>query len=141
MIPLLLSNKPILSYLSVGVDQYLAILYPLEYSTKVTRRSSWKLVSLVWILGLGASVLGSLQLTVSHSPWAACRHALKTRPQEWWLNSQVHRAWIAGIMYSLMTLPKYLKRPTRVVIKSWFLGPVCHCTFYLRKQDTLSCLK
>ena len=83
--------------LFLGVDQYLAILYPLEYSTKVTRRSSWKLISLVWTLGLGASILGGLQLTVSpHSPWAACRHALKSRPQQWWLSSQVHRAWIAG---------------------------------------------
>ena len=65
-----------------GVDQYLAILYPLEYSTKVTRLISWLLIGLVWGFGVLASVLGSLKLVSLSSPWTSCRVALKTQVGE-----------------------------------------------------------
>ena len=59
------------------MDQYLAILYPLEYSTKFTRLVSWLLIGLVWGSGLLASALGSLKLASPRSPWTSCRVALK----------------------------------------------------------------
>ena len=89
--------------ISSGVDQYLAILYPLEYSTKVTRLMSWLLIALVWGLGALASVLGGLKLASASSPWASCRLALRGAdngdggvPPRWWL---------AGINAALYVLP------------------------------------
>ena len=78
---------------TLGIDQYFAILYPLEYSTKVTHKVSWQLISLVWTLGLIASTLSSLQLIASHSPWQACKTALGDGRAL--LGS--HRAWIAAV--------------------------------------------
>ncbi len=65
----------ILTFLSAGLDQYLAILYPLEYSTKMTARVGWQLISATWVLGLMASALGVIQLVNGASPWHACRAA------------------------------------------------------------------
>ena len=86
------------------MDQYLAILYPLEYSAKVTRLMSWLLIALVWGLGALASVLGGLKLASARSPWASCRLALGGAdsgdgggvPPRWWL---------AGINAALYVLP------------------------------------
>ncbi len=91
----------LLSFLGAGVDQYFAILYPLEYSTKVTHRVSWQLISLVWSLGLVSAALGALQLTTSGSPWRVCRAALPPAIEKWgWQEAGHHlrlprRAWLA----------------------------------------------
>ena len=88
-----------------GVDQYLAILYPLEYSTKVTRLMSWLLIGLVWGFGVLASVLGSLKLVSASSPWASCRVALKT-PEGDAVNGDLgSRWWLAGINAALYVVP------------------------------------
>jgi hypothetical protein len=60
-----------------GVDQYLAVLDPLEYNAKVTRGVSWKLIALVWTLGFSAAVAASTQLVsaANRSPWTSCREA------------------------------------------------------------------
>ena len=67
-------------YLFTGVDHYLAILYPLEYPTKVTPRVSFHLILLVWGLGLVASALGGLQLLGGNSPWHTCRSTAIFKP-------------------------------------------------------------
>ena len=85
-----------------GVDQYLAILYPLEYSTKVTRLMSWLLIGLVWGFGVLASVLGSLKLVSLSSPWTSCRVALKTADGG---GHVVSRWWLAGINAVLYMAP------------------------------------
>ena len=60
-----------------GVDQYLAVLDPLEYNAKVTRGVSRKLISSVWILGFSAAAIASSQLiwASDYSPWISCREA------------------------------------------------------------------
>ena len=64
-----------------GVDQYLAVLDPLEYNAKVTRGVSRKLISLVWILGISAAAVASSQLiwASEHSPWISCREAAASK--------------------------------------------------------------
>ena len=65
----------------LGVDQYLAVLDPLEYNAKVTRGVSRKLISLVWILGISAAAIASSQLiwASEHSPWISCREAAASK--------------------------------------------------------------
>lgn len=60
-----------------GLDQYVAVVYPLEYNQKVTRGMSVKLITLVWTAGFLASVVAASQLIYSghRSPWASCRLA------------------------------------------------------------------
>ena len=57
------------------MDQYLAVLYPLEYNTKVNRGTSLKLIFSVWALGFFAATVASSQLiSAGHrSPWLSCR--------------------------------------------------------------------
>ena len=59
-----------------GLDQYLAVIFPLEYTTRVTSFFSWQLISTVWILGAFAGVSGALQMISAGnmSPWFACRN-------------------------------------------------------------------
>ena len=54
-----------------GVDQYLAILDPLEYPFKVTKVVSWQMISLVWALSLTSSMGTAFQMVTaaSQSPW------------------------------------------------------------------------
>ncbi len=63
-----------------GVDQYLAILHPLEYSTRMTARAGWQLIASTWLTGSAAAALGAAQLVNAESPWRACRAALGQRP-------------------------------------------------------------
>lgn len=58
-----------------GADQYLAVLYPLEYSAKITRGMSAKLIAGVWIVGILAATVASSQLISAgeKSPWISCR--------------------------------------------------------------------
>ena len=70
------------NYITIsGVDQYLAVLDPLEYNAKVTRGVSRKLISLVWILGISAAAVASSQLiwASEHSPWISCREAAASK--------------------------------------------------------------
>ena len=61
----------------IGLDQYVAVVYPLEYNQKVTRGMSVKLITLVWTAGFLASIVAASQLIYSghRSPWASCRLA------------------------------------------------------------------
>ena len=54
-----------------GVDQYLAILDPLEYPFKATRVVSWQMISLVWALGFTSSFGTAFQMITAarQSPW------------------------------------------------------------------------
>ena len=54
-----------------GVDQYLAILDPLEYPFKATKVVSWQMISLVWGLSLTSSLGTAFQMVTAarHSPW------------------------------------------------------------------------
>lgn len=56
----------------------MAVIVPLEYTTRVTSTFSWQLISTVWILGALAAVPGALQIITagSMSPWFACRNAI-----------------------------------------------------------------
>ena len=62
------------------MDQYLAVLYPLEYSAKITRGISLKLIATVWIVGFLAATVASSQLVSAgqRSPWLSCRLQNKT---------------------------------------------------------------
>ena len=62
------------------MDQYLAVLDPLEYNAKVTKGASRKLISLVLVLGISAAAIASCQLiwASEHSPWISCREAFTT---------------------------------------------------------------
>ena len=53
------------------MDQYLAILDPLEYPFKVTKVISWQMISLVWALSLTSSMGTAFQMVTaaSQSPW------------------------------------------------------------------------
>lgn len=88
-----------------GVDQYLAILYPLEYSANVTRLISWLLIGLVWGFGLLASVLGSLKLVSPFSPWTSCRVALRALEGDGGGGVCGFRWWLAGINAALYVVP------------------------------------
>ena len=56
----------------------MAVIDPLEYTTRVTSTLSWQLISIVWILGFLAAVPGTVQLATAGkmSPWFACRSAI-----------------------------------------------------------------
>jgi hypothetical protein len=53
------------------VDQYLAILDPLEYPFKATKIVSWQMISLVWTLSLTSSLGTAFQMVTAagNSPW------------------------------------------------------------------------
>ena len=55
----------------------MAVIVPLEYTTRVTSTFSWKLIPTVWMLGAIAAVPSSLQVITagSMSPWFSCRNA------------------------------------------------------------------
>lgn len=72
------------------MDQYLAVLDPLEYNAKVARGVSWKLILLVWTLGFSAAAATSTQLVSAgeRSPWTSCHEVAisKEAYQGWkWL--------------------------------------------------------
>ena len=56
----------------------MAVIVPLEYTTRVTSTFSWQLISTVWTLGALAAVPGALQIITagSMSPWFSCRNAI-----------------------------------------------------------------
>ena len=67
-----------MAMLAVGFDQYLAVMEPLEYSTKVTKSVACRLVTTVWALGAGAAAISAVQVTSSkQSPWSSCRYLIK----------------------------------------------------------------
>ena len=61
-----------------GLDQYMAVILPLEYTTRVTSSVSWQLITTVWILGISAAVPGAMQMISAGnvSPWFACRNII-----------------------------------------------------------------
>ena len=67
--------KVLSNFFFAGMDQYLAVLYPLEYNTKVNRSTSLKLIFSVWAVGFLAAAVASSQLISAgeRSPWMACR--------------------------------------------------------------------
>ena len=70
------SNLPLKNHSPIlGLDQYVAVVYPLEYNQKVTRGMSVKLITLVWTAGFLASTVSASQLASHRSPWASCRLA------------------------------------------------------------------
>ena len=64
----------------IGLDQYMAVIFPLEYTTRITSSFSWQLISTVWVLGALAAIPGSLQMMSAGemSPWFSCRHIVIT---------------------------------------------------------------
>ena len=68
----LIVHTSVFAMLTVGFDQYLAVLEPLEYATKVTDSVSWQLICFVWTLGGVAATTSSIQLMTSPSPWSIC---------------------------------------------------------------------
>ena len=70
----LVAHTSVFAMTAVGFDQYLAVMEPLEYSTRVTKAFSLQIVSAVWLMGAAAATVSALQLATSAgSPWAACR--------------------------------------------------------------------
>ena len=63
-------------YYILGLDQYMAVIFPLEYTTRITSSFSWRLISTVWVLGALAAIPGSLQMMSAGkmSPWFSCRN-------------------------------------------------------------------
>ena len=71
----LVAHTSVLAMTAVGFDQYLAVMEPLEYSTKVTKAFSIQLIVSVWLAGTAAATVSALQLATSAvSPWASCRY-------------------------------------------------------------------
>ena len=54
----------------------MAVIFPLEYTTRITSSFSWQLISTVWVLGALAAIPGSLQMMSAGemSPWFSCRN-------------------------------------------------------------------
>ena len=54
----------------------MAVISPLEYTTRMTSSFYWQLISTVWVLGALAAIPGSLQMMSAGemSPWFSCRH-------------------------------------------------------------------
>ena len=54
----------------------MAVIFPLEYTTRMTSSFYWQLITTVWVLGALAAVPGSLQMMSAGemSPWFSCRH-------------------------------------------------------------------
>lgn len=71
----IVAHASLLAMLTIATDQYLAVVYPLEYSAKVTRGMSRKLIVGVWTLGALAATVASSQLMSAgdSSPWRSCR--------------------------------------------------------------------
>lgn len=61
-----------------GLDQYMAVIFPLEYTTRITSSFSWQMMSTVWVLGALAAVPGALQMISAGntSPWFTCRNII-----------------------------------------------------------------
>ena len=62
----------------LGLDQYMAVIFPLEYTTRITSSFSWQLISTVWLLGALSAIPGSLQMMSAGemSPWFSCRYVV-----------------------------------------------------------------
>lgn len=74
----IVAHTSLLAMLTIATDQYLAVVYPLEYSAKVTRGMSLKLIVGVWTLGALAATVASSQLMSAgdSSPWQSCRRTM-----------------------------------------------------------------
>ena len=68
----LVAHTSIFAMLTVGLDQYLAVIEPLEYSTKVTEAVSWQLIAFVWIMGGMASAVSTVQMATRQYPSSSC---------------------------------------------------------------------
>jgi len=55
------------------VDQYVAVTYSLEYTTRVTSKTGWQLILVTWALGLLTASMGSVLSVGARSPWRSCR--------------------------------------------------------------------
>jgi len=73
----IVAHASLLAMLTVGVDQYFAVLYSLEYNAKITSGMSLKLIFSVWTIGFCAAAVSSSQLISAgdRSPWVSCREA------------------------------------------------------------------
>ena len=75
----LVAHTSVLAMTAVGFDQYLAVMEPLEYSTRVTKAFSIQLIVSVWLAGTAAATVSAPQLATSAvSPWASCRYTTTT---------------------------------------------------------------
>ncbi len=62
--------------MNAGIDQYLAILHPLEYSTKMTARLGGQLMAATWIFGMLGACVGAMEFINGASPWRSCQAAI-----------------------------------------------------------------
>ena len=56
----------------------MAVIFPLEYTTRITSSFSWQMVSTVWVLGALAAIPGALIMISAGnaSPWFSCRNII-----------------------------------------------------------------
>ena len=68
----LASSSIILSTLLIGLDQYLAIVDPLHYHSRLSRKRVTLLCALVWFLSIAASVLviSDPETTITYFTWS-----------------------------------------------------------------------
>ncbi|CAB4058371.1 unnamed protein product [Lepeophtheirus salmonis] len=67
-----IAHGSIFAMLTIGLDQYVAILDPLEYPNKFTSLISSQLIICVWCTSFIASLSSSFILVSSHNTWKAC---------------------------------------------------------------------